>query len=109
MKELKELRKVYKFLSKGKMSGYIAFAMEIIHRLFELNLPPGRSAFLWGQRKAEKNYRITHYLSQITLIDLLKTDVFCRIFYDLKNLKGSVIHKIAKSVATIQGDVGKSK
>jgi len=56
MKELKELGKVYKFLSKGKMSGYIAFAMEIIHRLFELNLPPGRSAFLWGQRKAGKNY-----------------------------------------------------
>lgn len=50
--------------------------MKIIRRLFELNLPPGRSAFLWGPRKVGKSYWITHYLSQFTLIDLLKTDVF---------------------------------
>lgn len=50
--------------------------MKIIRRLFALNLPQGRSAFLWGPRKVGKSYWITHYLSQITLIDLLKTDVF---------------------------------
>ena len=50
--------------------------MKIIRRLFELNLLPGRSAFLWGPRKVGKSYWITHYLSQFTLIDLLKTDVF---------------------------------
>ncbi len=50
--------------------------MKIIKRLFVLNLPQGRSAFLWGPRKVGKSFWITHNLSRITLIDLLKTDVF---------------------------------
>ncbi|MFT5207314.1 MAG: putative AAA+ superfamily ATPase [Candidatus Omnitrophota bacterium] len=50
--------------------------MEVIKRLFELNLPPGQSAFLWGPRKVGKSFWLTHHLKNITLIDLLKTDVY---------------------------------
>lgn len=50
--------------------------MKIIKRLFELNLPKGRSAFLWGPRKVGKSYWIAHVLPEATVIDLLKTDVF---------------------------------
>lgn len=50
--------------------------MKIIKRLFELNLPPRKSAFLWGPRKVGKSYWIRHHLSNVPVIDLLKTDVF---------------------------------
>ena len=50
--------------------------MKIKNRLFELNLPPGKSAFLWGPRKVGKTYWITHHLVGAEIIDLLKTDVF---------------------------------
>jgi predicted AAA+ superfamily ATPase len=48
--------------------------MKIKKRLFELNLPAGKSAFLWGPRKVGKTYWITHTLKNATVIDLLKTD-----------------------------------
>jgi predicted AAA+ superfamily ATPase len=48
--------------------------MTIKKRLFELNLPTGKSAFLWGPRKVGKTYWITHTLKDATVIDLLKTD-----------------------------------
>lgn len=48
----------------------------IKQRLLTIDLPPGKSAFLWGPRKAGKSYWIHHSLPQATLIDLLKTDVF---------------------------------
>ncbi len=48
--------------------------MEIKKRLFELNLPAGKSAFLWGPRKVGKTYWISHTLKNATVIDLLKTD-----------------------------------
>ncbi len=48
--------------------------MEIKKRLFELNLPSGKSAFLWGPRKVGKTYWISHTLKNATVIDLLKTD-----------------------------------
>lgn len=48
----------------------------IVRRLLELKLPPGRSAFLWGPRKAGKSHWITHHVKPSILIDLLKTDVF---------------------------------
>lgn len=48
--------------------------MKIKKRLFELNLPAGKSAFLWGPRKVGKTYWISHTLKQATVIDLLKTD-----------------------------------
>ncbi|MBI5554299.1 MAG: ATP-binding protein [Elusimicrobia bacterium] len=48
--------------------------MKIRKRLFELNLPPQKSAFLWGPRKVGKTYWITHTLKNATVIDLLKTD-----------------------------------
>lgn len=50
--------------------------MKILKRLFALNLPPGKSAFLWGPRKVGKTYWITHHLGSAEIIDLLKTDVF---------------------------------
>jgi predicted AAA+ superfamily ATPase len=50
--------------------------MKINNRLFELKLPPGKSAFLWGPRKVGKTYWITHHLAGAEIIDLLKTDVF---------------------------------
>ena len=50
--------------------------MKIIRRLFELKLPRGQSAFLWGPRKVGKSYWIRRCLPDATVIDLLKTDVF---------------------------------
>ena len=49
---------------------------KIIRRLFHLNLPKNRSAFLWGPRKVGKSYWIAHSLSGATVIDLLQTDTF---------------------------------
>src|SRR4030043_1443867 len=49
--------------------------MKIKKRLLDLNLPPGKSAFLWGPRKVGKTYWISHTLSGVEIIDLLKTDV----------------------------------
>ncbi len=48
--------------------------MNIKKRLFELNLPPCKSAFLWGPRKVGKTYWISHSLKKAVVIDLLKTD-----------------------------------
>ncbi len=49
---------------------------KIIQRLFELNLPPGKSAFLWGPRKVGKSYWINRHLKGAKIIDLLQTDTF---------------------------------
>ncbi len=48
---------------------------KIIRRLFDLKLPPNRSAFLWGPRKVGKSFWIAHHLPKATVIDLLQTDV----------------------------------
>lgn len=48
----------------------------IVSRHFELDLPRGRSAFLWGPRKVGKSYWIRSALPDVPLIDLLQTDVF---------------------------------
>lgn len=47
----------------------------IISRRFRPDLTRGKSAFLWGPRKAGKTYWIRHHLKDVVLIDLLKTDV----------------------------------
>ncbi|MBI2981482.1 MAG: ATP-binding protein [Deltaproteobacteria bacterium] len=49
---------------------------KILKRLLDLNLPKGKSAFLWGPRKAGKSYWVQHHLPQATVVDLLKTDLF---------------------------------
>ena len=49
--------------------------MKIKKRLLELNLPRGKSAFLWGPRKVGKTYWISHTQSGAEIIDLLKSDV----------------------------------
>lgn len=48
----------------------------IIKRLLTIDLPKGKSAFLWGPRKVGKTYWIQHCLPDATVIDLLKTDLF---------------------------------
>src|SRR3989338_196066 len=49
---------------------------KIIRRLFQLDLPKKRSAFLWGPRKVGKSYWIAQHLADHPVIDLLKSDVF---------------------------------
>ncbi len=49
---------------------------KIKKRLLNIQLPPERSAFLWGPRKTGKTYWISSHFSELPLIDLLKTDVF---------------------------------
>lgn len=51
---------------------------KIIRRLFSLDLPDKKSAFLWGPRKVGKTFWINHHLKDAALIDLLKTDVFAQ-------------------------------
>jgi len=48
---------------------------KIKNRLLNIQLPPNRSAFLWGPRKTGKTFWINTHLSDSPLIDLLKTDV----------------------------------
>jgi predicted AAA+ superfamily ATPase len=50
--------------------------MEIKKRLFDLKLPKGKSAFLWGPRKVGKSYWIHHTLKNALIIDLLETNTF---------------------------------
>ena len=45
-------------------------------RLLAIDLPPDRSAFLWGPRKTGKTYWINRKFPDSILIDLLKTDLF---------------------------------
>ncbi len=50
--------------------------MKIKKRLFALDLPNQKSAFLWGPRKVGKSHWIRERLPDAVLIDLLKTDIF---------------------------------
>lgn len=49
--------------------------MEILRRILDINLPPKKSAFLWGPRKVGKSFWIRQHFQDAILIDLLKTDV----------------------------------
>lgn len=48
----------------------------IIQRLLDLQLPPKKSAFLWGPRKVGKSFWIRHHLPKAKVLDLLHTEVF---------------------------------
>jgi uncharacterized protein len=48
--------------------------MQINKRLLAIDLPRGKSAFLWGPRKVGKTYWLSHTQSGVEIIDLLKTD-----------------------------------
>jgi predicted AAA+ superfamily ATPase len=50
--------------------------VKIRNRLFSLELPRGKSAFLWGPRKVGKSYWIASHLPGVEIIDLLKTDIW---------------------------------
>ncbi len=49
---------------------------KIVTRSLSVNLPPDKSAFLWGPRKTGKSYWLHHVFPEAYTIDLLKTDVF---------------------------------
>src|SRR5262245_13923934 len=49
---------------------------QIVRRHLDLQLPRGRSAFLWGPRRVGKSYWIREHLPDAVLIDLLRSDVF---------------------------------
>ncbi len=49
---------------------------KIKQRSLAIDLPAGKSAFLWGPRKTGKTYWIRQSFPSATVIDLLKTDVF---------------------------------
>jgi predicted AAA+ superfamily ATPase len=52
--------------------------MRIVRRQLRLDVPPGRSAFLWGPRKVGKTHWIHAHLARkgTTFLDLLQTDTF---------------------------------
>lgn len=52
--------------------------MQIIRRQLLIDLPPDRSAFLWGPRKVGKTFWLHHHFigAGDRVIDLLKTDTF---------------------------------
>jgi predicted AAA+ superfamily ATPase len=49
--------------------------MEIINRLLEIDLPPRRSAFLWGARQVGKTTLLGQQFAESVTIDLLDTEV----------------------------------
>jgi predicted AAA+ superfamily ATPase len=49
---------------------------KIVSRRLNIELPSGKSAFLWGPRRTGKSYWIRHRFPDKIVIDLLKTDVF---------------------------------
>lgn len=48
----------------------------IVKRALAIDLPPKRSAFLWGPRKTGKTFWLRHTYPRHVRIDLLQTDVF---------------------------------
>lgn len=50
--------------------------MKIIRRLLQLDLPDGKSAFLWGPRQVGKSYWISQTFPEATVLDFLETDTF---------------------------------
>ncbi|OGT44814.1 MAG: hypothetical protein A3E82_00085 [Gammaproteobacteria bacterium RIFCSPHIGHO2_12_FULL_38_11] len=50
--------------------------MKSIKRIFTMNLPSDKSAFLWGPRKVGKSYWLSKHFKDSIVIDFLKTDVF---------------------------------
>jgi len=54
----------------------MSYMEKIKKRLLKIDLPPNRSAFLWGPRKTGKSYWIKRHFPDSPLIDLLKTEEF---------------------------------
>lgn len=50
--------------------------VSIVRRLLDLDLPKGKSAFLWGPRKVGKSHWIREHLPSAVIIDLLETDTY---------------------------------
>lgn len=85
---------------------------QIIKRHFELNLPAGKSAFLWGPRKTGKSYWIKQHLPQIPLLDLLMTDVYAdfasrpsRLREQYQNHKGLIVIDEIQKVPALLDEV----
>jgi predicted AAA+ superfamily ATPase len=47
-----------------------------LNRLFELNLPKQKSAFLWGPRKTGKSFWIRHHIKNSKMVNLLDSTTF---------------------------------
>lgn len=50
--------------------------MNILERELAINLPPGKSAFLWGPRKVGKSFWIRHNCKNAIILDMLKSEIF---------------------------------
>lgn len=50
-----------------------------INRILRIDLPPSRSAFLWGPRKTGKTTLLRQQFSKAFFIDLLDYDLFLSI------------------------------
>jgi predicted AAA+ superfamily ATPase len=50
--------------------------MNAMKRIFTLNLPSDKSAFLWGPRKVGKSYWLREHCKDHIFIDFLKTDIY---------------------------------
>lgn len=48
----------------------------ILERMLQIQLPPGKSAFIWGPRKVGKSYWIRRHCPNAIIIDLLKSEIF---------------------------------
>ena len=64
---------------------------KIINRLFELNLPPHKSAFIWGPRKVGKSFWIKKNLQDVKIIDLLDA----KQFFDYSSHPGLLHERLA--------------
>lgn len=49
--------------------------MKMVKRILNIDLPPGRSAFLWGPRKTGKSTYLKETFSKSLVYDFLKTDL----------------------------------
>ena len=86
--------------------------MKIKKRLFELNLPEGKSAFLWGPRKVGKTYWINHTHADVEIIDFLKTDILAEYISRpallrerYQNHKGLIVIDEVQKIPTILDEV----
>jgi predicted AAA+ superfamily ATPase len=63
----------------------------IIQRLFNLELPQGQSAFLWGARKTGKSTYLKMHFPEAVCYDLLKSDLYLRLLKEPHQLREEVL------------------
>lgn len=85
---------------------------KIIRRHLSIDLPPNRSAFLWGPRKVGKTHWISHNLQNVPVIDMLEGNVFAEYVENpsllrerYKNYRGMVVIDEVQKVPMILDEV----